>query len=294
MFEEQGVRRLVMKSLGLGEAEVDLAEWRGIVERTRAPSHEVNIAMVGKYMDVPDAYMSVTEALHHGGVANDARVNINYLESDELEGDRTEEVLADADGIVVPGGFGERGLEGKINAITHARTHGVPFLGLCLGLQCAVVEYARNVCGLEGAASKEYQEDTPHPVVIFLKEQEYATELGGTQRLGEYPCQLEPGSLAHRLYGQDTVGERHRHRYEVNNEYRETLADHGMVFSGTSPKGDLVEIVELPGHPYFIASQFHPEFKSRPNRPHPFFEGLVKASLDRKAVAKKVTAVEAT
>jgi len=292
MFEEQGVRRLVMDALNLGEADADLEEWRAIVERARAPSHEVNIAMVGKYMDVHDAYMSVTEALHHGGLANDARVNINYLDADELEGDRVEEVLADADGILVPGGFGERGLEGKIGAITYARTHGVPFLGLCLGLQCAVVEFARNVCGLEGATSKEYQEDTPHPVVIFIKEQEYVTELGGTQRLGEYPCRLEPGSLARRLYGQDNVGERHRHRYEVNNEYRETLADHGMVFSGTSPKGDLVEIVELPGHPYFIASQFHPEFKSRPNNPHPFFKGLVKASLDRKSVAKEVAAVE--
>ena len=294
MFERQGVRRLVADALDLSDSDGGLEEWEAIVERSKSPSHEVSIAMVGKYMDVQDAYMSVTEALQHGGVANDARVNINYLESEELHGDNVEELLGDADGILVPGGFGERGMEGKINAINYARTHGVPFLGLCLGLQCAVVEFARNECGLQGAASKEFSEDTPHPVIIFLKEQEYVTELGGTQRLGKYPCRLEPGSLAHRLYGEDTVMERHRHRYEVNNKYRDILAEHGMVLSGTSPKGDLVEIIELPGHPYFIASQFHPEFKSRPNRPHPFFQGLIQASLDRKAVAKKLSAVEAT
>ncbi|MFQ5809908.1 MAG: CTP synthase, partial [Armatimonadota bacterium] len=289
-----GVRRIVVEKLGLPARKADLSEWKDIVERTQSPSHEVTIAMVGKYMDVHDAYMSVTEALQHGGVANDARVNITYIESEDLDGGDVEELLSSADGILVPGGFGERGLEGKINAINYARTHGVPFLGLCLGLQCAVVEFARNECGLEGAASKEFSEDTPHPVVILLKEQEYVTELGGTQRLGEYPCRLQPGSLAQRLYGEDTVMERHRHRYEVNNKYRETLEEHGMVLSGTLPKGDLVEIVELPDHPYFIASQFHPEFKSRPNRPHPLFSGLVQASLEQKAVAKKVSAVEAT
>jgi len=294
MFERQGVRGIVMEKLGLPETDVDLKEWRDMVERTRSPSHDVTIAMVGKYMDLHDAYMSVTEALHHGGVANDARVNISYVESEELHGDRIEELLGDAHGILVPGGFGERGMEGKINAVHYARTHGVPFLGLCLGLQCAVVEFARNACGLEGAASREFADDTRHPVVIFLKEQEYVTELGGTQRLGKYPCRLEPGSLAHGLYGQDTVVERHRHRYEVNNEYRDTLARHGMVFSGTSPKGDLVEIIEVSGHPYFVASQFHPEFKSRPNRPHPLFRGLVQASLDRKAVTDKLPAGEAT
>jgi CTP synthase len=294
LFERQGVRRLVADALDLSDSDAGLEEWEDIVERTRAPSQEVTIAMVGKYMNVRDAYISVTEALHHGGVANDARVNVNYLESEELHGGKVAELLGDADGILVPGGFGDRGIEGKINAIGYARTHGVPFLGLCLGLQCAVVEFARNVCGLEGAASKEFSEDTPHPVVIFMKEQEYVTELGGTQRLGEYPCRLAPRTLAHRLYGRESVMERHRHRYEVSNAYRDTLERHGMVFSGTSPQGDLVEIIELPGHPYFMASQFHPEFKSRPNRPHPFFRGLVRASLDRKAVAKELASVEAT
>jgi CTP synthase len=293
MFEEQGLTERVLDRLGLEPRSSDLAEWRAMVERIRSPSREARIAMVGKYMSLRDAYMSVTESLIHGGIANDARVGIEYIESERFDHEEPADVLRDVDGLVVPGGYGIRGIEGKVRAVQYARETGLPFLGLCLGLQCAVIEFARNVCGLEGANSKEFQEDTPHPVVLFLKEQEYQTEMGGTQRLGQYPCRLEPGSLAHQLYGADEVSERHRHRYEVTNAYRDQLAAKGMRFSGTSPAGDLVEIIELPGHPYFLGTQFHPEFKSRPNRAHPLFRGLVRAALDRRAVASKLSAVEA-
>ncbi|MFQ6132476.1 MAG: CTP synthase, partial [Armatimonadota bacterium] len=285
MFEDQGLADLIAGKLGLEPREQDNREWRRMVERLRAPTHRVRVAMVGKYMDLHDAYISVTEALAHGGIANDARVDIKYIESEDLETHDPGELLGDVDAVVVPGGFGVRGLEGKINAIRYARENGVPFLGLCLGLQCAVIEFARNVCGLEGANTKEATEDTPHPVVILLKEQEQVTEMGGTQRLGAYPCKIKPGSLAERLYGASEVSERHRHRYEVSNQYRDTLEQGGLVFGGTSPSGDLVEMIELSDHPFFIASQFHPEFKSRPNRAHPLFAGVVKAALDRQQVA---------
>ncbi|MFQ6098328.1 MAG: CTP synthase, partial [Armatimonadota bacterium] len=281
VFEDQGLTEEVTDRLRLEPRESDLREWRHMVERIRSPEREVRIAMVGKYMTVRDAYMSVTEALMHGGIANNARVHVEYIESERFDSGDPAELLRDVDALVVPGGYGVRGIEGKVLAIKHARETGLPFLGLCLGLQCAVIEFARNVCGLEGANSKEFQEDTPHPVVIFMKEQEYQTEMGGTQRLGQYPCRIEPGSLAHELYGADEVYERHRHRYEVTNAYRDRLAAKGLRFSGTSPAGDLVEMIELPGHSFFMATQFHPEFKSRPNRAHPLFRGLVKAALDR-------------
>ena len=279
-MDSQGIANLVTGKLGLPQREPDLDDWREIVRRIHSPSHSVAIAMVGKYMDLHDSYLSVTEALIHAGAANDAEVRIKYVDSEDIEQDGPDEYLSDVDGILVPGGFGDRGIEGKIAAIGYAREHRLPFLGLCLGLQCAVVEFARNVCGLAGANSKEFDLETPHPVVIYLKEQEYVTELGGTMRLGAYPCVLAPGSKAAAVYGSTEVSERHRHRYEVSNAYRGKLEEGGLLFSGTSPQGDLVELIELPDHPYFIATQAHPEFKSRPNRAHPLFRGLVAAALE--------------
>jgi CTP synthase len=278
-LEGQGMADLVTEALRLPRREPDLAEWRDICDRAASPSHETTIAMVGKYMDLHDAYLSVTEALMHGGIANDARVNIEYVDSEDIEAHGAERYLREVSGVLVPGGFGERGIEGKITAVQYAREHKIPYLGLCLGLQVAVIEFARNVCGLGGANSKEFAEATPHPVIIYLKEQEYVTELGGTMRLGAYPCAIKPGTLAERCYGAAEISERHRHRYEVSNEYRDRLAEGGLVFSGTSPEGDLVEMIELPDHPFFIASQFHPEFRSRPNRAHPLFREFIAAAL---------------
>jgi CTP synthase len=278
-LERQNVADLVCKALQLPQRSPDLAEWREICDRYADPDHEVTIAMVGKYMDLQDAYLSVTEALMHGGIANSARVNIKYVDSEAVERDGAGAHLSDVHGVIVPGGFGDRGIQGKIEAIGYARENGVPYLGLCLGLQTAVIEFARNVCGLEGANSREFKEDCDNPVIVYLKEQEYITELGGTMRLGAYPCRLKPGSLAARLYDAEEISERHRHRLEVNNDYRELLGECGMAFSGTSPEGDLVEMVELPNHPFFIASQFHPEFKSRPTRAHPLFRGFIEAAL---------------
>ncbi len=235
--------------------------------------------LVTEQLGLP-SYLSVTEALTHAGMANDARVCIEYVDSEEIEEEGPAAFLSEVAGILVPGGFGDRGIEGKIAAIQYARENNLPFLGLCLGLQCAVVEFARNVCGLAGANSREFDPETPHPVVIYLKEQEYVTEMGGTMRLGAYPCVLTAGSLAAQLYESTEISERHRHRYEVNNAYRDELDAAGMVFAGTSPEGDLVELIELPDHPFFIATQAHPEFKSRPNRAHPLFRGLIEAALD--------------
>ena len=282
-MDQQGFADLVTQELGLGIRAADLDDWRAMVERMNNPADEVAIAMVGKYMDLHDAYLSVTEAIKHAGIANDCAVDIRYIDSEkQIERDGPAAHLADVHGILVPGGFGDRGIEGKISAIRYARENRVPYLGLCLGLQTAVIEFARNACGLEDAHSREFDEGTPNPVIIYLKEQEYVTELGGTMRLGAFPCKLLPGSLAERLYGASEVSERHRHRLELNNAYREKLAGGGMVFSGASPEGDLVEIIELPDHPFFIASQFHPEFQSRPNHAHPLFRGLVEAALGHK------------
>ncbi len=280
LIEEQGIADLITDRLSLPRRPAGNEAWIDMVRRINTPTRRVKIAMVGKYTDLHDSYLSVTEALHHGGVANDAGVDIVYVDSEDIEDEGPHKLLADVNGILVPGGFGTRGIEGKIAAINYARRNGIPFLGLCLGLQTAVIEFARNVCGLQGANSKEFDDGTAHPVIVKLEELEGVVELGGTMRLGAYPCKLEPGSLAARLYDTLEISERHRHRYEVNNTYRERLEQGGLVVSGTSPAGDLVEIVELPDHPFFIASQFHPEFKSRPNRPHPLFAGLVKAALD--------------
>jgi len=280
LIEEQGIAELITDKLGLERRPSGNGEWLEMVRRINAPNRRVRIAMVGKYMDLHDCYLSVTEALYHGGVANDAAVDIVYVDSEAIEAEGPEKLLSEVDGILVPGGFGDRGIEGKIAAIGYAREQGIPFLGLCLGLQTAVIEFARSLCGCERANSKEFDDATACPVIVKLEELEGVEALGGTMRLGAYPCMLKPGSLAARLYDAGEVSERHRHRYEVNNAYRDRLEEAGLVFSGTSPAGDLVEIIELPDHPFFIASQFHPEFKSRPNRAHPLFAGLVNAALE--------------
>jgi CTP synthase len=280
-LEEQGIADLVTDILHLERRPLNMESWREMLQRLNNPRGTVRIAMVGKYMDLHDAYLSVTEAVNHGGIENQVQVEIKYVDSEKVTDATVEELLGDVCGVLVPGGFGDRGIEGKIRAAQYARENGLPYLGLCLGLQIATIEFARHVCGLEGAHSKEFDEHTAHPVVVYLKEQEYITRLGGTMRLGAYPCALQPGTLARELYGCERIDERHRHRYEVNNTYRATLEQHGLVFGGTSPEGDLVEMIELPGHPFYLASQFHPEFKSRPNRAHPMFRGFIKAAVER-------------
>jgi CTP synthase len=284
-FEREGFARLVLERLGLPDRPPMLADWEEMVEWVKAPQHEVTIAIVGKYTENGDAYISVAEAVRHGGIHNHCKVNIRWLEAADIEEASVKTALEGADGIIVTGGFGSRGIEGKIQAIRYAREHQVPYLGLCLGLQLAVVEFARNVCGLRDANSTEFDEElrhpTPHPVIHLMPSQETVRWKGGTMRLGAYPCRLKEDSLAYRLYGELTISERHRHRYEVNNEYRKILSGYGMTFSGTSPDDVLVEMIELPAHPFFIASQFHPEFRSRPNRAHPLFAGLVEAAIAR-------------
>ncbi len=286
VFEQEGLADLVVKRLGLHDGPANMSEWHDLVRRVKQPQFEVNIAVVGKYTGNGDAYISIAEALKHGGIKSDARVNIEWIESDDLEepGLDMAERFARTDGLIVAPGFGGRGVEGKIAAIQHARESGLPFFGICYGLQMAVIEFARHACGLEKANTEEVDAETPYPVVHILPEQKHVTEKGASMRLGAYPCRLTQDSMAARLYGPGTISERHRHRYEVNNEYREQMTAAGMVFSGVSPDYRLVEIIELPlsAHPYFIATQFHPEFKSRPNRAHPLFAGLIAAALTRK------------
>jgi CTP synthase len=260
------------------DLEPDLSEWEALVERIDAATDPVTISVVGKYVNLRDAYLSVMEALKHGGFRHGADVHIEWVTSDDLGGTATETALADADGILVPGGFGVRGVEGKVAAIRHAREHDIPFLGICLGLQCAVIEFARNVCGLEGANSSEFDPATPHPVIDLLPEQKNVTDLGASMRLGSWPAHLMAGTRAAAAYGEEVVYERHRHRWEVNPAYHQALRDCGMVFSGADKTGRLAEIVELPDHPFFVAGQFHPELRSRPTNPHPLFRDFVGAS----------------
>jgi len=285
VLKAEGMDALVCEYLGLKTPEPDLTEWRAFVDHLIRPSHNVRIGVVGKYIELQDAYKSVYEALTHAGAANDAKVELVRLEAEVLEETGTAPELARIDGILVPGGFGERGIEGKIVAARYAREHRVPYLGLCLGMQIATIEFARHVCGLDGANSTEFESNPEHPVIAILEEQKSVTKKGGTMRLGAYPCDLRPGTLAARLYGKSTIQERHRHRFEFNPDYRERLEAAGLVVSGTSPDGHLVEIVELPKHPFFIASQFHPEFLSKPTRPHPLFNGFIAASLERRKKA---------
>ena len=280
LFEEAGLADLVVKRLGLPETTPDLAEWREIVSRIKQPRYEVNVAVVGKYVENGDAYISIAEALKHAGIANDARVNIHWIDSEKLERQPIEQVMEGIDAVLVAPGFGARGVEGKVMAAHYARTKPLPFLGVCYGMQMAVVEFARNMCGLAEAHSEEVNPRTPHPVIHILPDQKNVPNMGNSMRLGSHRCLLVSGSMAERLYGESVIYERHRHRYELNNDYRELLTKHGMVCSGLSPDYRLVEMVEIPSHPYFIATQFHPEFQSRPNRAHPLFRGLIAAALE--------------
>lgn len=282
LMEQEGLDHIALKKLGLEDRPVDLEDWKAMVERMTTAKKEVEIALVGKYVRLHDAYLSVAEALSHAGYAMGAKVNIRWINSETLEEEKPDlnEVFAGIDGIVVPGGFGYRGVEGKIDAIRYARENKIPFLGLCLGMQCAVIEFARNVCHMECANSSEFIPDTKYPVIDLMPDQEDVTEKGGTMRLGIYPCKLKEGTKARDLYeNQEIVYERHRHRYEVSNEFRPQMEAAGLVISGTSPDDRLVEIIELKDHPYFAATQAHPEFKSRPNRPHPLFNGFIEAAV---------------
>ena len=288
VLHSEGLDAYVVRRLDLPFRDVDWTQWDELLRRVHDPAEEVTIALVGKYIDLPDAYLSVAEALRAGGFAHDAKVHLRWVPSDECQTEAgATQHLGDVDGICVPGGFGIRGIEGKIGALTYARTRRIPVLGLCLGLQCMVIEFARSVAGIDGASSSEFDPQAPAPVIATMAEQEAfvdgAGDLGGTMRLGLYPAALKPGTLVAQAYGLDKVEERHRHRYEVNNRYREQLEAAGMVFSGTSPDSTLVEFVELPRevHPYYVATQAHPELRSRPTRPHPLFSGLVEAALER-------------
>ena len=284
MMEDEHLAEVVCDCLRLPCPEPDLSDWSRIVHAMQNPKVKVTIALVGKYTQLHDSYLSVVEALHHGGFANDAEVSIKWVDSEKLEKEpeRIGEKLGEIDGMIIPGGFGSRGTEGMILAAQYARTNGIPFLGICLGMQMALVEFARNVVGWKDANSSELDPETFHPVIDLMPEQAGVTQLGGTMRLGAYPCVLKRGSLAHSLYGSDKISERHRHRYEVNNEMREQLAAAGLTFSGISPDGRIVEMIEWNAHPYYIGTQGHPEFKSRPNRAHPLFAGLVMAAVNRR------------
>ena len=285
-LEKEGMTAQVLERLALKPPRpaINWEGWDEWVNRMKHPRHKIRIAIVGKYAQLADAYLSVTESLRHAAAACDSELEIKWVQADESlesEGFDPAEALADADGILVPGGFGIRGVEGKIAAIRHAREQQIPFLGLCLGLQCAVIEYARHICGLSQAHSTEFVADTPEPVIDLMPAQRDLENMGGTMRLGSWPCKVATGSKLHDLYGTELIHERHRHRYEVNNQYRDLLEQHGLMFSGTSPDGFLVEAIELPNHPFFMGVQFHPEFKSRPNRPGPCFRGFITAALER-------------
>ncbi len=283
VLHDEGLDDYVCSVLRLDLTEPDLSEWEGLVDRVRAADFDVRIGVVGKYVTLPDAYLSVAEALRHGGYACGARVQIDWIASDDTEGLLAEGRLRELDGIVIPGGFGFRGIEGKVAAAGFARLQQIPFLGLCLGLHCATIEFARDACGLAGANSAEFDTQSPHKVIDLMDDQREVVEMGGTMRLGACPARLEAGTIVRELYGQEVVYERHRHRYEVSNHYRRRLEEGGLVMSGTSPDGRLVEFIELPRavHPYYVATQAHPEFKSRPDRPHPLFAGFVRAAKDR-------------
>jgi CTP synthase len=281
-FHEQGLDERIVEFLNIWTKGPDLSDWARIIKRVKEPSAETVIAVVGKYVELTESYKSLSEALIHGGIANDCRVRLQYVDSEALERHGLGDAFAGIDGILVPGGFGERGSEGKIAAIRHARENQIPFFGICLGMQMAVVEFARHVCGIEDAYSAEFREEAKNPVIHMMEGQKSVTRKGGTMRLGSFPCSLAKGTLARRIYGQPDITERHRHRYEFNNSYRKALKECGLVISGTNPDLDLVEIVELAEHPWFLGCQFHPEFRSRPMAPHPLFESFVGACLKKR------------
>jgi CTP synthase len=278
-LREQGLDDFVVKHLNLSVGAPDMAEWEDLVTRVKSLKKMTEIAIVGKYVALHDAYLSIVESLAHAGIDADAEVKIRWVNAEEVTPSNVDALLSGIQGILVPGGFGDRGIEGKITAIRYSRENRIPFFGICLGMQVAVVEYARSMVGLDGANSSEIHPATPYPVIDLLPEQKEIEDLGGTMRLGLYPCKIVQGTLAAQCYGDELVYERHRHRYEFNNEYRERIESVGMRVSGTSPDGRLVEMIELPGHPWFLAVQFHPEFTSRPNRPQPLFREFVKAAL---------------
>ena len=282
MFAREGLDEILLEILNLPRYERDLARWETLVSKIKNPRHHVRIGIVGKYVELPDAYKSLNEALTHGGIANDARVEIVYIGAEEIESGSWPREVFEVDGLLVPIGFGPRGSEGKIRAIRYAREHKVPFFGICLGMQCMVIEFARNVCGLKDATSSEFDPETSQPIIYKLRDLLGIEEMGGTMRLGAYPCDLREATLAREIYGVPAISERHRHRYEVNQKYLEPLVEHGLAVSGMSPDGKFVEIVELPGHPWFLGCQFHPEYKSKPTDPHPLFISYIAAALDER------------
>ncbi|MDP4092363.1 MAG: CTP synthase [Bacillota bacterium] len=282
MLEKEGLAQIVCKRLGLMCNEPDLSGWQKMVDIQKNLTHTVNIALVGKYVELHDAYLSVVEALKHGGIANDADINVKWVNSEHLNEENIKNYLLKADGILVPGGFGDRGIEGKILAAQYARENKIPYFGICLGMQMAVIEFARNIAKLEGAHSSEFNPDSRYPVIDLMPDQRDIDEKGGTMRLGLYPCKVNENSRVFKIYNEELIYERHRHRYEFNNEYRDLLLKKGLIISGLSPSERLVEMIELPDHPWYIGVQFHPEFKSRPNRPHPLFRDFIKASLQNK------------
>ena len=277
MLQKEGIDDIVIRKLGLATGEPDMREWTQMLSRARTCTKRVRIAMVGKYTELHDAYLSVNEALKHAGWINHASVDISWVDSEHMR----EEDIKDADGILIPGGFGSRGIEGMVEAATYARTHGIPYLGICLGMQIAVIAFARSALGWSDADSAEFNPDTKHPVIALMPDQAGNIPKGGTMRLGAYPCSIKPGTLMERVYGENAISERHRHRYEFNNRFRKDMEEHGLTIAGTSPDERLVEAVEIDSHPFYLGVQFHPEFKSRPNRPHPLFASFIKASLER-------------
>ncbi len=283
MLEKNGLGGLLISNLGLDTREPNLKEWENFVERIKKPTGRVKIGICGKYVELRDAYKSIIESFVHAGAANNARVDLEWLAAEDLEQDTDGAIMKSIDGVLIPGGFGERGFEGKLNAIKYARENDMPFFGICLGLQCAVVEFARNVCGIEGADSRELNLDAKHPLIDFQPGQEGIERMGGTMRLGAYPCDIKPKSRVFEIYGKKSISERHRHRFEVNNKYKKLLSKKGLRFSGICPQNNLVEIIELPNHPWFIGVQFHPELRSRVASPHPLFVDFVRASLEYKA-----------
>jgi CTP synthase len=279
MFCREGLDDVLLELLNLPHYDRDLTRWESLVSRIKNPHHRVRVGIVGKYVEFPDSYKSLNEALLHGGIANDAKVELIYIDAEELEGGSWPHEIFEVDSLLVPIGFGSRGTEGKIRAIRYAREHKVPFFGICLGMQCMTIEFARNVCGIRDATSSEFDPDTEHAIIYKLRDLLGVEELGGTMRLGAYPCRLKEGTLARRIYGVAEISERHRHRYEVNQKYLQTLTEHGLVVSGLSPDGKFVEMVELPDHPWFLGCQFHPEYKSKPTEPHPLFVSYIGAAL---------------
>jgi len=282
MLKKEGLDTLVTQFLGLDAPPPKLDEWEEVVHRLLNPKHKVRVGMVGKYMDLQDSYLSVNESIVHGGIRNDCEVEVLHIDAEDIERDGPDAHLAELDGILVPGGFGDRGTEGKIISSKYARENSIPYLGLCLGMQIAVIDFARNVLGLEGANSTEFDSDSPNPVIHIMAEQVGIKDKGATMRLGACPCLLTKGSLAHQSYGREEVSERHRHRYEFNNDYRDQLSEAGLLISGINPEKDLVEIVEVKGHPWFVGVQFHPEFQSKPNQAHPLFASFIEAALTHK------------